>query len=318
MDAGQGELKREHDRLQAQASSRIEREIEATRSRMDGTINRIQDKLSFRTLADEFGAMLADGTGLGSRRVMEGIRKNPVPAGLVGLSVIWLMMDRARAKRPVEGFATPHPSAGIEPKRSGRPIGERISGGIHKAGGMIQDAGEQVASVAASARYTVTDVGHTIRDTATQAGESISQFAGRARRTAESAKRGVVETYDENPLIVGAVTFAAGLIGGLLVPTTPVEDRLMGKTSKELKDRALDLGEQALDAGEKIATKVARAAQEGAQLDGNIGDRLASAATSAASVAAEEIGRRAECMTGQESREQGRAAGQDRGGKADR
>jgi ElaB/YqjD/DUF883 family membrane-anchored ribosome-binding protein len=312
MDAGQGELKQKAADKAECGSARIEREIDSTRARMDGTITRIQDKLSFRHLADEFGDMLVEGTGVGSRRVLQGIRKNPIPAGLVGLSVVWLLMDRSRARKAADTHAPMPQGVGFVPHRdTGRPIGERISQGLHQAGEVIQGAGKTVSSAVSTARHTAADLSHTIRETAADAGESLSTAASRARRAAESAGKGVVDTYEENPLIVGAVTFALGLIGGLLVPTTPVEDRLMGRTSRELKERARGLGEQAVEAGQKIASRVAEAAQQGVQGTGGIADRLASAAGSVANAAAEEIGRQAGSMSGSPDRHYDGRQGQD-------
>ena len=324
MDAEQGELGRTTRSQDDTQSACIQEDIGRTRARMDRTVALIQDRLSFGRIADDLGVMLVENAGAGSRRVLEGIRKNPIPAGLVGLGIAWLIAEKARARQHA---ASPYYSQPADrPTGAGGPhIGERIAEGvqegIHRAKNLIHEAGEQVSAAAGAARKGIADVGDTIRHTGQDIGHTASNWAGQARHAAENvagqarhaageARQTVVKTYEDNPLVVGAATFALGLIGGLLVPTTSVENRLMGKASKDLKNRAKNMGEQALEAGERIANRVAQGAKEGASTGSDIGERVVHAAESAASAAAQEFGRAAQTMIGgRRAGEQGREPG---------
>lgn len=338
MDAAQGKLNPGAARKSESAC--IEEQIDRTRACMDGTISRIQDRLSFRRLGEDLGDLLIDGAGSGSRRLIQGIRNNPVPAGLVGLGIAWMIAERSKSRRcpqPQRGYY-----GGYEPTEAhrsgpgfGQKIGERISKvgerisegvqagvhgvqeGVHRAREVMHDAGDQVASAASVTRSRIAGFGYTIRETAVEAGEGVahgvSHAAQQARHAAERAGRTVVHTYDENPLVVGAAAFAAGLLGGLAVPTTKTEDRLMGRASKDLKDRARNLGEQAYHAGEEIATSVARGAREGAFAGGDVADRIILAAETAVNAGAQVVGKQAKVIMGRDDGQQPRQGGQQGG-----
>lgn len=88
----------------------IERDIADTRSELDHTLDALQDRLSAGSLIDQAKDYLRDGTS-GSREFMtnftESIRRNPVPAALIGIGVGWMMMAGARGRN----------SAGYQPNR---------------------------------------------------------------------------------------------------------------------------------------------------------------------------------------------------------
>jgi gas vesicle protein len=60
----------------------------------------------------------------------------------------------------------------------------------------------------------------------------------------------------ENPLGIGFLGVAAGFVLGLMLPSTEVESERMGPLSDEVKQRAMETGQQALEHGKQLAGEV--------------------------------------------------------------
>ena len=85
-------------------------------------------------------------------------------------------------------------------------------------------------------------------------------IAGQARRA-----KGIAET---NPLGLALGAVAIGFLAGLAVPATRIENERLGPAADELKAKAKDIGQEALEHGKQVATDVAQAAKETAQESG--------------------------------------------------
>lgn len=78
-------------------TTRIERDLESTRARLDATIDALQQKLSPGQAVDQFITYLRDGGGAEfGRNLMRTVRDNPVPVALIGVGVAWLMVGSTR------------------------------------------------------------------------------------------------------------------------------------------------------------------------------------------------------------------------------
>ena len=75
-----------------------------------------------------------------------------------------------------------------------------------------------------------------------------------ARRAAGIAK--------ENPLGLGIGAVAVGFIAGLLVPSTKVEDEKIGPLADEVKAKAKETGEEAIERGKQVAGEAAETAKQ--------------------------------------------------------
>jgi hypothetical protein len=102
----------------------LEREIEASRARLDLTIDRLQDKLSVSGIVDDMlGTMRSNRYGSVYDQTLEVIRRNPVPVMLIAAGLGWLIhrMSREPARtgvvQPVSGEAARVPAAESEPAR---------------------------------------------------------------------------------------------------------------------------------------------------------------------------------------------------------
>ena len=66
----------------------------------------------------------------------------------------------------------------------------------------------------------------------------------------------------ENPIGLALGSIAVGFVAGMLVPSTRVEDEKLGPMADQVKDRAAETGQQALEHGKEVAGDVAEAAKE--------------------------------------------------------
>ena len=82
----------------------------------------------------------------------------------------------------------------------------------------------------------------------------VKQGAHRAKGMAE-----------ENPLGLALGAVAVGFVGGLLVPSTRVEDEKIGPMADQVKEKAKETGQEAMDRGREVARQAADSAKETAQ-----------------------------------------------------
>jgi gas vesicle protein len=96
----------------------------------------------------------------------------------------------------------------------------------------------------------------TVRD-ATPGGTDVKQGARRAAGIAQ-----------ENPIGLAFGAVAVGFIVGLVVPSTRVEDERIGPVADQVKDKAKETGQEAMERGKEVAQEAAQSAKETAQQSG--------------------------------------------------
>jgi gas vesicle protein len=89
---------------------------------------------------------------------------------------------------------------------------------------------------------------------ATPDGGDVKQGAHRAKGIAQ-----------ENPLGLAIGAVAVGFVAGLLVPSTRVEDEKIGPMADQVKEKAKETGQEAMDRGKEVARQAADSAKETAQ-----------------------------------------------------
>ena len=75
----------------------IERELDDTRSRLDGTVGALQQKLAPGTMVDQAMEYFSEGGGMElGRNVGRSLRDNPIPVALIGVGLGWLLLANSR------------------------------------------------------------------------------------------------------------------------------------------------------------------------------------------------------------------------------
>ena len=83
----------------------------------------------------------------------------------------------------------------------------------------------------------------------------------------------------ENPLGLAIGSIAAGFIVGLLLPSSRVEDQKLGPMADDVRAKAKETGQEALERGQEVVQETAQVAQQTVQEKGREhGEELASSA----------------------------------------
>lgn len=197
--------------------------------------------------------------------VVRTVRRNPLPVTLIGLGVGMLLLRRRRthAVRYVDNYET---DLGYEAAWPERRRGEK--GVVTRAQSAVSDfvggAQETVSNAASGAWDSVSNL-------AGQAGEQASNLGGRIQEGARRVQDQYERSLQENPLAVGAVALAAGAAVGLMLPSTRVEDRLMGETRENLTQKAEEAARDTFGKLQHVAGEAGRAARKEAEYQGLTG-----------------------------------------------
>ena len=82
------------------------------------------------------------------------------------------------------------------------------------------------------------------------------------------ARHGILRTFEEQPLVLGAIGLAIGAALGAALPPSETEDRLMGEARDDALRRAAKVGREQAEKARATATAVASAAREEAAKQG--------------------------------------------------
>jgi hypothetical protein len=93
-----------------------------------------------------------------------------------------------------------------------------------------------------------------VREKASGAVQSASESMHSMR---ERARNGLDLLLHEQPLALGAIGLAIGAVLGAAAPRTRQEERLMGEASRELAEKAKELGSQQLDKAQQAVKQAA-------------------------------------------------------------
>ena len=116
-----------------------------------------------------------------------------------------------------------------------------------------------------------TDVRARARDKVTDTKDSIVSKVGGATADTGEAKaraRRAAGLAQENPLGLALGSVAVGFLAGMLIPTTELEDEKIGHVADQVKDRAKETGQEALERGKEVAGEAAQSAKETAHQSG--------------------------------------------------
>ncbi|MEA2333491.1 MAG: hypothetical protein QOH58_3629 [Thermoleophilaceae bacterium] len=120
------------------------------------------------------------------------------------------------------------------------------------------------ADVPGRAKEAISTRVDTVKDKVTGAGSRISDATPDGGDVKHGARR-AVGIAQENPLglVIGAA--AVGFVGGMLIPSTRAEDEKIGPMADQVKEKAKETGQEAVERGKEVARQTAESAKETAQ-----------------------------------------------------
>jgi ElaB/YqjD/DUF883 family membrane-anchored ribosome-binding protein len=239
------------DRVKAELKSNIR---EATVGRVENMARQAKDRAS------------EAGSG-----IMDTIRENPVPAAMVAVGLGWLLFSgRNREQRHARqslhdgdyvgdiSSTTPRliqdDAAGSNGNFQGDTgrvdqLRESASGAVNRVHDKLSSAGERAGEVAHNVRERASGVVSSVRDRA-------STVATSTRERASTLRTSTADSYNAQPLALGAVAAVLGLAAGLAVPETRRESELMGDARDRMVDRARDMVDDARNRVSSAASRV--------------------------------------------------------------
>lgn len=214
----------------------IERDIEKTRQELADTLDSLQKSLSPGQLVDQVLGYLDPQSGHLGSDIAGALRDNPVPTALAGAGLAWLAARMALARPAQSTGDTPHPDTPAATYHLGekafteRRLGgdRRMSGNKHGWRGHPVPAGSEMEG---STHFPIERRRNRRRaDTATDtarpetqphAGKDTEPPTGTASRYTQEAWEGTLRLTGEQPLLLGALGLAVGmLLGAGLLPAT--------------------------------------------------------------------------------------------------
>jgi hypothetical protein len=132
-------------------------------------------------------------------------------------------------------------------------IRQEIESTREQMGNTVEALGQKT-DVTGRAKGAVSDKVGALRSKVSGATPDNGDVKQEARRAAGLAQ--------ENPLGLGIAAVAAGFLAGLLVPTTKVEDERIGPVADQVKDKAKETGQEALERGKQVAEQATETAKE--------------------------------------------------------
>ena len=113
------------------------------------------------------------------------------------------------------------------------------------------------ADVPGRAKQAVSDRVDTLKSKVSGSTPDAADVKQGARRAAGTAQ--------ENPLGLALGALAVGFVGGLMIPSTRIEDEKIGPMADQVKEKAKETGEEAMERGKEVARQTAESAKETAQ-----------------------------------------------------
>jgi ElaB/YqjD/DUF883 family membrane-anchored ribosome-binding protein len=261
----------------------IKDDIDRTLYEMDQTVCELQRRVSVRSLVDKVAGAVSQPAVAG--RMAQSVKDNPVPSALIGLGLVFLAVDRfsGRGRNAGEGPRTRGRTKGHDFKEDGS-VNDRTRRGEDYAKDKLGDTGGRLTNAASDVGHKASDIMDTAKDKVSHAADSISDATHSARQNLSRAGRRAMDTvsdaahavgyrvrharqdaehmYNDNPLAFGAAAVAVGLVGGLLLPSTRAEDRLMGDVRDDILGAAKRIGHDAVERGKNLVHDIAETAQE--------------------------------------------------------
>jgi len=197
--------------------------------------------------------------------LVDTVRNNPIPAGLVGVGLVWLLMNRSKSKQTSDreqGSAVTRGGrirdtvgsalgdAGTSVSRAAHRVGDVASTGWRQASDAASHAAAGVSDSASTLVHDASEKASHLYEQATEAASSVADSTTRGARNVESAFKNQLQ---ENPLAVGAAALAVGAVLGFALPRSEPEDALMGDTRDRLLQQAGNLAHDAAGSAAQLA-----------------------------------------------------------------
>lgn len=241
-------------------AAEVEADVEASRSELDRNVEALKMKMTPGQMFDEAARMMG-GTGQQvASKFAEQAKANPMPLAVMGLGLAWLMVSQN--KQPSYGSYAGETRSFAPGSEYGAVWQDGASDSASHSGlkDKVHDLGEKASDAVASMKEKLAGGAHSMGDGGRAAGQHIGAAADAARMRAaqmgHQAQRTFLDTLQSEPLLIAGLGLFVGAAVGAALPSTSVEDRVMGDKRDDLVNR----GKEAVHGGLQQANSVAQSA----------------------------------------------------------
>ena len=144
--------------------------------------------------------------------------------------------------------------------------------------GETVDALSYKADVKSRAKENLMGKKDALKSKVTGASDRVGDSTPDGQQVKEGARQ-AASVAQQNPLGLAIGSVAVGFLAGMLIPSTRVEDEKLGPIADDVKEKAKETGQEALERGQQVAQEAAQSAQQTVQEKGREhGQELASSA----------------------------------------
>ncbi len=176
------------------------------------------------------------------------LRNIPAPILLLGAGVALLRSSSSNGAQFASGN-----QASDDPGSTLKKIGSAVSG---KAAAITSEVSDTVGETAQAASRMASNATAAVSDAASSVYRGGADAVSYAVNQASQAGRRTRDNLERHPLIIGGVGLAIGAVIAASLPTTAVENRLLGDKSDDLKDRASKLGSEGCEAAKAAGQRI--------------------------------------------------------------
>jgi len=232
------------ERVAGDSPDAIERNIDARRANIENIVDALENKLSPGQLIDQALAFTKENGGEFFGNLGTSIKNNPMPALLTTVGVAWLMLGQNQKPGYSTGSSGSSMFGDLADRFSGaaHSVTEAFSGASAHARESGHHASDKVSQFGESASQTLGDFKQQAGAQTSAMKDKLSSSAGSAQDALLRQSRNLQGSFQymlrEQPLALAAMGIALGAALGAALPTTEKENKVFGKASDDMAQKA--------------------------------------------------------------------------------
>ncbi|MDW7772624.1 MAG: hypothetical protein SCH71_07000 [Desulfobulbaceae bacterium] len=194
--------------------------MDKTRQNIDETLHKLEDRFSPGEMLERAVNDWGGGIKEFSNNFGRSMRDNPVPAMLLGVSLVWLMSSSGSGSSGRYGS-----HASEYGKRAGSGLRDKYEEMKSRTGETVGSIGEKVKDISEVMRHR---------------GEHMQEEGREWKHKVQSTGSDMAS----RPLLLAAAGLALGMLAAWSLPITRKEEKIMGGKGEELLEKAEDIGRE--------------------------------------------------------------------------
>jgi gas vesicle protein len=227
-----------------------------------------------------------------TKRIGALMRDHPLPFSLIGAGIAWIALSSrdghsAQPGQKQSEYAPPAEAEVLRPGGQERVIGHveqhdegfgdkashgphglkqathaKLSSAQHKGETLKGDMEQRVSNATSSIKQRVAHATEQLHEVSGRGRQRASDVGGAAQSGYRSTRSALLDSIERYPIAMGIVALGAGVVGGMMVPSSSVEQKLLKPSAQPMRERAEKaVDESAMSVAHK-AEQVASAAGE--------------------------------------------------------